>query len=100
MNSSAMGYASSIISFLAAVCAGAASARHNNAGGIASGLVSAVVLIVLLLTIGFLVTGSNMEAAAIISVVSFSISGCTFGAVFLGKKSSTKRKVKSLKLKR
>ncbi len=39
-----------------------------------------------LLTIGFIVEGSAIEAAGVLSVVSFTFTGCAFGAVLFGGK--------------
>lgn len=80
----AMGYISSALSFLTAVCAGAAVGRYSSGGAIYPALLTAAVLTTALLTIGFIVEGSSIQAAGVLSVVSFTFTGCAFGAVLFG----------------
>lgn len=80
----AMGYISSALSFLTAVCAGAAVGRSSRGGPIYPALLTAAVLTTALLTIGFIVEGSSIQAAGVLSVVSFTFTGCAFGAVLFG----------------
>lgn len=80
----AMGYISSALSFLTAVCAGAAVGRGGSGGAIYPALLTAAVLTTALLTIGFIVEGASIEAAGVLSVVSFTFTGCAFGAVLFG----------------
>ena len=87
----AMGYISSALSFLTAVCAGASVGKHSSGGVIYPALLTAAVLTTALLTtalltIGFIVEGSAIEAAGVLSVVSFTFTGCAFGAVLFGGK--------------
>lgn len=82
----AMGYISSALSFLTAVCAGASVGKHSGGGVIYPALLTAAVLTTALLTIGFIVEGSAIEAAGVLSVVSFTFTGCAFGAVLFGGK--------------
>lgn len=80
----AMGYVSSALSFLTAVCAGAAVGRGSSGGVIYPALLTAAVLTTALLTIGFIVEGTSIEAAGVLSVVSFTFTGCAFGAALFG----------------
>jgi len=93
-----IGYISSVISFLAAVAAGAAVARSYDGAVVYLALLTAAVLVTVLLTVGFIVEGAEIEAAGVISVVSFSFAGCLFGAVFLQgnrrKRKNNKRRIK------
>ena len=82
----AMGYISSALSFLTAVCAGASVGRNSGTGVIYPALLTAAVLTTALLTVGFIVEGSAIEAAGVLSVVSFTFTGCAFGAVLFGGK--------------
>ena len=82
----AMGYISSALSYLTAVCAGASVGRNSGTGVIYPALLTAAVLTTALLTVGFIVEGSAIEAAGVLSVVSFTFTGCAFGAVLFGGK--------------
>ena len=82
INSGAAGYISSALSFMAALFAGRAAAAERQGGRLYSGLLCAAVLVTALLTLGFLIRGSEIEPSGILSVVSFSFAGCLVGAVF------------------
>ena len=88
----AMGYVSSALSFLTAVCAGAAVGRCSSGGAIYPALLTAAVLTTALLTIGFIVAGASIQAAGVLSVVSFTFTGCAFGAVLFGGRKHKKYK--------
>ena len=91
---SSLGYASSLISFLAAVGAGVASATAQKEGRIPKGLLSALCLCVLLLLTGFLIKG-RLEKSAVLSVLSFTLTGCLLGSLLpIGKKKRTRYKAK------
>ena len=79
-NLSTMGYASSIISFFAAVAAGIAAGSRCRKQRLQAGLISAFFLIALLLLIGFLVKG-KLNGSAVLSMCSFTIAGCLLGAI-------------------
>lgn len=86
----AMGYISSALSFVIAAVAGAAASRKS--GGILAGALTAVVVIILLLTVGFIVKGADLSSGGVLSVVSFTLTGCVFGAFFFsGKKDKGKK---------
>lgn len=78
-----IGYVSSALSFLTACFAGSFAMRHRHAGGLYTGLVTAAVLTVLLLTAGFIAVGADIESSAVLSVVTFTFSGCLVGSVIL-----------------
>lgn len=80
----AMGYISSALSFMTAVCAGAVVGRGSFGSVIYPALLTAAVLTTALLTIGFIVEGAAIEAAGVLSVVSFTFTGCAFGATLFG----------------
>ena len=82
---SSLGYASSLISFLSAVGAGAAAAMHQKEGRIIKGILSALCLSALLLLTGFLVKG-KLNGSAVLSVLSFTLTGSLLGAMLPGKK--------------
>ncbi len=88
----AMGYVSSALSFLSAVCAGAALGRSRSAALIYPALLTAAVLVTALLTIGFMVEGADLQASGVLSVVSFSFAGCLAGAVLFGGRKPVKHK--------
>ena len=87
----AIGYVSSALSFVTAVAAGAVAARKSG-GGILAGALTAVIIIIMLLTVGFIVKGAELSSGGVLSVVSFTLTGCVFGAFFLsGKKEGAKK---------
>ena len=90
VSSAALGYVSSAISFLCALCAGAAGSGGERR--LASGLLCAVLLSLALLTAGFLIGGKGMEPSGVLSVLSFTFAGSVTGALlFGGRKTETKR---------
>lgn len=91
MGTEAIGYVSSAISFLTAVCAGAAAARGRKGGVLYAGLLTAAAVTILLLTIGFLIEGAAMEASGVLSVVTFTFAGCLVGSVFFIGRSARKK---------
>ncbi len=92
LGSGSMGYVSSAISFLSAFAAGARAGRMRKAGTLYTAAVSAAVITTLLLTVGFIIDGSDLEASGVLSVVSFTFAGCMAGCVFLGGGSKKKRR--------
>ena len=88
----AMGYVSSALSFLSAVFAGAALGRAKSGGIIYPALLTAAVLVTALLTIGFIVEGADLQSSGVLSVVSFTFSGCLLGAVLSGGKKTRSHK--------
>ena len=96
--SDSLGYVSSCISFLCAAAAGSAAAGKGDRLFV-SGLLTAGVLLILLLTVGFLIRGREMDPSGVMSVVTFTVAGVFFGSVFLrkrqkrsGKRTNWKRK--------
>jgi len=94
-----LGYTSSAISFLTAASATAIAARKSDNILLISTM-SAFALIIILLSIGFTIKGNDMSASGIISVVSFTISGCLVGGVFLGNKSLKRNKKRTVNIAR
>ena len=93
---STLGYASSLISFLAAVGAGAAAVSAQKEAQLLKGLVSGLCLTAMLLLTGFLIRG-RLQGSAVLSTVSFTLSGCLLGAMLpvrrrKGQRFRTKRK--------
>ena len=89
--SAMLGYVSSAISFVCAVAAGAYCKEQQGKNGLVQSLILAGVLILLLLTLGFLIRGKDMDASGILSVVSFTAAGCLLGGLFFGKGTRKKR---------
>ena len=81
-----LGYISSAISFLAAAAAGFRASRGNQSGGLAGAFITATALVILLLSIGFLIKGEEMDPSSVISLVSFTYAGVLFGTVLSPKK--------------
>lgn len=90
----AIGYVSSALSFLSAVFAGTAVGRAKNGVVIYPAMLTAAVLVTALLTIGFIVEGSDLQASGVLSVVSFTFTGCLFGAVLSGGKKPKNHKMR------
>ena len=86
-----LGYISSAVSFLAAAAAGFASVYENQTGRLVSALITATVLVILLLTTGFLIKGGELDPSSIMSLVSFTYAGTLLGAVIKPAKTSSKR---------
>ncbi len=82
---STMGYASSAISFFAALAAGTCAAGAEREKRYLAVLISAVALCSLLLLVGFLIAG-RLDQSAVISVVSFTFAGALVGALLSGGK--------------
>lgn len=80
-----MAYVSAGISFFAALAAGAAAGKSRGRGALLTAAVTALALIVCLLTIGFLIRGSAPDPSGVLSVASFTLAGCAVGAVFFSK---------------
>ena len=76
-----LSYTSAAISFLAAFAAGIAVGKGRQRGVFPCALLTALVLIALLLTVGFLIRGSAPEPAGVLSVTSFTLAGCAAGTL-------------------
>ena len=83
VGSDKLAYISSAVSFVSAAFAGKSAAVHRKGGTVASGLASACFIVLVLLSIGFLFDSRAVSVSGIISVVSFTFSGCLFGSVIL-----------------
>ena len=77
---SSLGYVSSLISFLAAVGAGAAAASAGKERRLLCGLLSALCLSAALMLTGFLIRG-RLDGSAVLSVLSFTLTGCVLGSL-------------------
>ncbi len=82
---SRLGWGSSVISFFAALGAGSAACSGRRERRLLIALLSALCLIALLLLTGFLIRG-RIDLNAVLSVVSFTITGCLIGALLPAKK--------------
>ena len=87
-----VGYMSSALSFISAVFAGAAAGKVRKTGVLYTAAVSAAVIVIALLTVGFIVAGAELGSSGVISVVSFTFAGCLAGAVFFGDRGKTRRR--------
>ena len=76
-----IGVVSSAISFLAGAAAGAKTPK-GRAGSFLSGLLFALLLSALLIGLGACVGTEGMDRDAVLSAVSFTVSGVLFGALF------------------
>lgn len=96
VGSDKLAYISSAISFISAAFAGKSAAANRKGGTFASGLTTACFVVVLLLSMGFAIDSKAISVSGIISVVSFTFSGCLFGSVVLSElfKAGRKRRVR------
>ena len=78
-----LAYVSAAVSFLSAFAAGHAAASKKGGGRLAAGLISGAALCILLLTVGFLISGSSLDASAVLSVASFTAAGALSGALLV-----------------
>ncbi len=78
----AIGYISSALSFLTAVFAGARAMHIRKRGAIFTGLVAGVTITTLALTLGFIISGNDIELDGVLSVVTFTLAGGLTGSVF------------------
>jgi len=89
----ALAYVSSTLSFLTALLAGAKAMRIRKRSALGTALVTGVCIIILALTLGFIIAGDKLQAAGVLSVVTFTLSGALVGAVFFpGQKKQNKKK--------
>jgi len=75
-----IGYTSSALSFVSAAAAGIAAMRRRKSKALLTGLITGSVLSALLLIIGFMIGGTQLDG--LISTVAFTISGAMVGSVF------------------
>ena len=95
IGSKSIGYLSSALSFVTAFFAGAGAVKGRSSGIIYTSLLTAAALVTILLTVGFLIKGSDMGSSGILSVVTFSFSGCLVGGVLM---SGRKNRIKKTRL--
>jgi len=81
MGEQGLGYLSSLNSFLAAAAAGLAAAKRSRAPRLLTAVITGAALVILLLTVGFLTKGEEMDPSSVLSVVSFSCAGVLLGTV-------------------
>ena len=93
MGEQGMGILSSALSFLCAVASGWAAAKKQRANRLLTALITAAMLVVLLLTVGFLIRGTELNPSSILSLVSFTYAGVLFGALILYRPGTAARKM-------
>ena len=74
-----LGYLSSAVSFFAALTAGLFAVQRRSCARMPILLITASSLVIALLTVGFIIRGEEMDASAILSVVSFTCAGVAAG---------------------
>ena len=92
MGERGLAYLSSAVSFLAAFAVGMLALRRTHAPGLPAALLTATVLVIALLTVGFLVQGDEMNPSAVLSIVSFTYAGVLSGMLFRSPKKAAGRK--------
>ena len=91
------GYTSSALSFLCAFAAGIRALKGEN-GRIYKALISAAALCILLITAGYIFGKNNISPDSILSIVSFSFSGCLAAALLCSGTPGVRKKVKVHKI--
>lgn len=91
LGEAALGYLSSFISFAAAASAGSRFTRTTGKPAVRSSLVLATVLTVLLLTVGYLIRGEDLDSSGVLSVVTFTYAGSLLGAVLFAGRELTEK---------
>ena len=91
MGEQMLGYLSSINSFVCAAAAGASAINRSRMSRIFTLLLTGTALVILLLTVGFLIRGEEMDPSSILSVVSFTYAGVLTGTVFRLKPAANRR---------
>ena len=81
-----LAYVSAAVSFLSAFSAGFSAGSSAKTGRVYAALLSAAVITLSLLTIGFLIKGSELSPDGILSVVSFTFAGVAAGCAAAPKK--------------
>ncbi len=87
-----LGYCSSAISFVCAAAAGFSATQQRRDMPFWQGLTVALVLVILLLTLGFLIKGRDLNPSGILSVVSFTFAGALIGVLAARKGRGKRRK--------
>ena len=87
-----LGYCSSAISFVCAAAAGFSATQQRRDMPLWQGALIAIILVILLLTLGFLVKGKDLNPSGIMSVVSFTFAGALLGTLASRKGRGKKRK--------
>ena len=77
-----LGYVSSLITFLSAMLAGISAGRKRKLSTLYTSLLTASVLTTALLTIGFMINGRLLVPSSVMSLISFTFTGCMVGVVF------------------
>ena len=98
--STVLGYLSSAISFCAALFSGLVFCRERQGRETAASLVLALVLVVLLLSLGILIGDKALDPSGILSVVTFTFAGVAAGSLLFPGTRKTSRKSPSGSLQR
>lgn len=77
-----LAYISSAASFLTALFAGAKAIRTRKKSAVITAIISALAIIIIALTLGFVIAGDKLQADGILSLVTFTFSGALVGSVF------------------
>ena len=87
-----LAYLSSALSFLTALAAGAKAIHTRGKSSLVTAVTTALSIIIVALTLGFLIAGDKLQADGILSLVTFTFSGALVGSVFFsGGRGKTKR---------
>lgn len=77
-----LAYISSSTIFLTSLAAGAKAIRTRKKSAVITAIISALSIIIITLTLGFVIAGDKLEPDGILSLVTFTFSGALVGSVF------------------
>ena len=83
MGEQGIGILSSALSFLCAAASGWAAAKKQRTNRLLTALITSTMLVVLLLTVGFMIQETELNPSSILSLVSFTYAGVLFGALIM-----------------
>ena len=96
-SSTHMAYLCSLLSFLASVSAGLIAVRSSRLSYFVTGVACALSTLALLLLVGLLFDRKSFDSGAVLSLVSFTLSGYLVGAFFSGKTRKKHRSAHTLR---
>lgn len=98
--SNVLGYVSSAVSFLASFLSTQFLLRYQKSRSILSAMLFGLLLVIILLTIGFLAGEHSLDASGVLSVASFTLTGTMLGGILplklLPRRQRSKRRMFSL----
>ena len=93
LGEASLGYVVSAVSFLSAAIGGIAASKKRGKAAVYTGLIVGCTMTCFALMLGFLIAGSRITADGVLSLVSFTLTGCIVGCILpTGKTKGGKKK--------